>query len=243
LVLNVRGDARFRVGKDFTDGQNPTEVEVSITCNTGLPLQQTQTISETQDVVFVVESFDPGALDCTVSEDALTGYDTSYSASGDSDNSDEPQGCVFTDVAAGDDNACLITNAPAPVDVVITKEWVFEGSTETDVDTHYELTLHCDAEIVGGNDSFSGVGPDTFTAQVIPGYPASHCYVDEHVYDDAVEVDNGCAELVVSAGSGDECTITNTVFFEGIPALNPYGLAVLALLTLGMGFVVMRRIA
>jgi hypothetical protein len=45
----------------------------------------------------------------------------------------------------------------------------------------------------------------------------------------------------VSVGSGDSCTITNTVFFEGIPTLNQYGMAIMALLMLGMGFVGFRR--
>jgi hypothetical protein len=65
--------------------------------------------------------------------------------------------------------------------------------------------------------------------------------VKEHLYDDAIEVDNGCDDLVVSAGHGDSCLITNTVFFEGIPTLNQYGMMLLALLMLGMGMVGFRR--
>ena len=45
----------------------------------------------------------------------------------------------------------------------------------------------------------------------------------------------------VSVGSGDSCVMTNTVFFEGIPTLNQYGMAIMALLMLGMGFVGFRR--
>jgi hypothetical protein len=33
------------------------------------------------------------------------------------------------------------------------------------------------------------------------------------------------------------------VFFEGIPTLSQYGMALMALLMLGMGFVAVRRIA
>ena len=57
----------------------------------------------------------------------------------------------------------------------------------------------------------------------------------------AVEVDNGCGDIEVEAGMGDECTITNTVFFEGIPTLSQYGMAIMALLMLGVGFIGMRR--
>ena len=49
--------------------------------------------------------------------------------------------------------------------------------------------------------------------------------------------------LEVTAGGSAECTITNTVFFEGIPSLNQYGLAIMALLMLGMGMVGFRRFA
>jgi hypothetical protein len=91
--------------------------------------------------------------------------------------------------------------------------------------------------------SFYGNGPDVFVAEVIPEYPDSSCYVIEKVTDSAVEVDNDCTSLTVSAGQGAACTITNTVFFEGIPTLSQYGAAIMAMLMLGMGFVGFRRFA
>jgi hypothetical protein len=47
----------------------------------------------------------------------------------------------------------------------------------------------------------------------------------------------------VTLGQGASCTITNTRFFEGIPALNPFGLAGLALLLLWSGWIAFRRYA
>ena len=48
--------------------------------------------------------------------------------------------------------------------------------------------------------------------------------------------------MVTAKPGGDySCTFTNTVFFEGIPTLNQYGMALLALLMLGMGMVGFRR--
>lgn len=80
----------------------------------------------------------------------------------------------------------------------------------------------------------------------------------EQNFDSAIEVDiSDCVKIgPVRDGSngsqggraddifnGDtpECTIYNTVFFEGIPTLNQYGLAIMALLMLGVGFVGFRR--
>ena len=143
--------------------------------------------------------------------------------------------------------------------VVIEKEWIFAGASQGGTSPFYQLILWCDSEIVGGDPyfdggtsspsgipvywykAFNGSGSDTFTALVIPDYPTSSCYVDETIIDDTVEVDNGCGNLVVSVGNGDSCTITNTVFYEGIPTLNQYGLAILALLMLGVGMVGFRR--
>ena len=88
-----------------------------------------------------------------------------------------------------------------------------------------------------------GSGNKTFKEKVNPYvWPGGSCYVEEVDVDPSVEVDNGCGSLEVSVGSGDSCTFTNTVFFEGIPTLSQYGMALMALLMLGMGFVAVRRI-
>jgi len=267
--------ATFEVSKDFTD-DNPGEVEVSISCNTGLILDQSKIISEDTGVTFVITDFDTGELNCEITEDDVAGYNAVY-FDGTSNSSTS---CEYSDVVVDSEFICEITNTPAPVEVEITKEWVFEGSSDPqDIDQSYELTLYCDAEIVDGYSygntlegpavviiinpgcnfstlsaesgqtlpfhdwckSFDGDGSDTFLAEVIPEYPTSNCYVTETVYDSAAEVDNGCTNLTVSAGQGTSCTITNTVFFEGIPTLSQYGMGLLALLMLGVGFISFRR--
>jgi hypothetical protein len=268
LVLLIGGNASFAVEKIFTDG-NPGEVLVTISCNTGLPLEQSKPISQGDGVKFIVGDFDSGEMDCSVTEAPVAGYSATYDASNSASNSEdsdpENPGCHYFEVAGGDDNFCTITNSPDPVDVEITKEWVFEGSSVAGgVDTRYRLVLFCEAEIIDGSPLcigppgpeqqspqsiltfckvFEGDGPDVFNAQVIPEFPSSACWVAEELFDDAVEVDNDCQNLTVSAGNGDSCTITNTVFFEGIPTLSQYGLAILALLMLGIGLVGFRRFA
>jgi len=263
LELVVGGETTtIDVTKVFTDG-NPGVVRVTLTCDTGLPLKQFFDISEGNGVSFVVTSFESGTMNCSVTEEATSSYSGTYVASGDSasvDDDPDAPGCHFLAIEGGDGNACSITNSPDSVDVVIEKEWLFAGSF-SDLEIYYELTLYCDTEIVGGDpylngvtdgpassihlwyQEFEGTSPDnaTFTAEVIPGYPSSNCWVDEEVFSDAVEVDNGCGDLVVSAGNGDSCTVTNTVFFEGIPTLSQYGLAIMALLMLGIGMVGFRR--
>ena len=276
--------ATFEVTKEFTDDDdggpyNPTDVKVTLSCFTGLPLVQSQDINQKQDVVFVVESFTDGELACDVSEDLdapeLAGYTPTYTAGGTPGGTSDEDGCHFDNVPGTAENTCAIVNDPDPVPVEIEKDWTIVGSGGDQVDQHFELTLYCDAEIVGGytekNYGYGGcgglhsltatrgtrqVGPGytsclvlegegdtTFTPEVIPEWPGSHCWVDEQVYDDAVEVDNGCGDITVSHGEGDSCLITNTVFFEGIPTLNQYGMAILALLMLGVGLVSFRRFA
>ncbi len=133
-----------------------------------------------------------------------------------------------------------------------------EGGTSYGKDTWYATTYLRDGD--GDFDDEDGVyiGEGTATFEVVPWwFPTAsdpddqeytECWVDENASNnDLVEVDNGCgdsssnAEIEVAVGMGDECTITNTVFFEGIPTLNQYGMAILALLMLGVGFIGMRR--
>lgn len=270
--------ATFRVTKDFTD-DNPMGVEVQISCNTGLLLDQSKVITEDKYVEFVVTEYDTGELNCNVFEMVPNGYSSTYEAGFDEFAnaviSHDAEGCHFADVINGE-FTCHIENSPDPVEVEIIKDWVFEGSSAMQsIDTRYDLTLFCDTEIVDGSPFgngqetpqgdlpgcglifmqeapqggifadwckvFNGEGPDTFLAEVIPEWPDSHCYVIERALDDAVEVDNGCLGFTVSAGNGASCKITNTVFFEGIPTLNQYGMALMALLMLGLGFVGFRR--
>jgi hypothetical protein len=72
----------------------------------------------------------------------------------------------------------------------------------------------------------------------------SSCSVDERVFDSSVDSNNGCGTFSIAATDAPgahDCTITNSVFFEGIPTLSQYGMAIMALLMLGVGFVGFRR--
>ena len=264
LTIAFGGAARFAVTKAFTDDSD-ADVTATLTCNTGLPLQQSLDISPGDPVIFVVISFESGLMDCVVTEGDADAYAINYDASGDSqsdDNVPDAPGCHFFAVAGGDNNLCAITNTVEPVDVVIEKEWVIDGAVSDEVNQYYQLTLHCDSRIIDGTPSngngiplsgtqaivlghwykvFDGMGSQIFTAEVVPDYPSSNCWVYEDVNTSGIEVDNGCMDIEVSAGNGDRCTITNTVFFEGIPTLSQYGLALMALLMLGVGMVGFRR--
>lgn len=104
--------------------------------------------------------------------------------------------------------------------------------------------------VYGPSDDYFDV---TFTAANFQG---NNIYIDERTFDSAIEADItdcvaspssrpnsgfGGFAYEVFPGDADSCTIVNTVFYEGIPTLNQYGLAIMALLMLGVGFVGFRR--
>jgi hypothetical protein len=89
---------------------------------------------------------------------------------------------------------------------------------------------------------FEDNNSEVFTARVTPNWPESHCWVDEYVSAEGVEIDNGCENLLISAGQGDSCLITNTLFFEGVPSLSRNGLLILILLISGVGLTAYRRL-
>jgi len=246
------------------DGNHNTPVDVTLSCFTGLPLVQTQSITESQGVNFVVEDFDHLQLDCSVTEEPLPGYAPTYTASGPS-ASGNVGGCQFENVGGGEQNSCLVENYAIPVDVDIEKVWVIEGSGGDFVDQSFTLGLRCSGVIAGGAPcdntpsgldaadnhlstdwcrDYNGNGDSEWIAKVTPRYPTTACTVTETIFDDAVETDmTECPEMVIKANQGASCLVTNTVFFEGIPTLSQYGLAILALLMLGVGMVGFRRFA
>jgi len=259
------GDAMFLVTKDFSD-DNMVPVRVTLTCNTGIPLVQSFDISESGTfnfVNFVVSSFTPGDMDCSVSESPVPdGYTDSYVAPegtggvADSIGSDA-EGCHFTGVIGGQFE-CQVTNTSGAVVVSVDKVWDIGSQNGDAVDLETDITIYCNAEMPEGSEvDESGiwaytehvVGSQTVSTQVIPASPSSSCWATESELPSSFEVVNECgdsegtAQMTVSAGEGDQCTITNTVFFEGIPSLNQYGLALLALLMLGVGLIGFRRFA
>jgi hypothetical protein len=84
--------------------------------------------------------------------------------------------------------------------------------------------------------------PKSTVRNLLRNLLSSYCTVTEIQLDSAAEGDDSdCANLPIGIAQGNSCTIYNTVFFEGIPALNRYGMLLLALLMLGVGVIGFRR--
>lgn len=240
-----RARATFAVTKVFDD-LNPAEVEVTISCNTGLPLEQTATIHQDDDVTFVVTDFDNGALDCAVSEDPVPdGYDSFYSTD-DGFSFPGTQACEFTGVEFGAARTCLIRNELRLVLVEVTKWWLDENPQFNSIE-YAKAGFECFNEQFGaqafGILEFTGDGAvDGFF--VYPHWDGTtRCDVHETLVDSGIEWDDSeCRGLVLAPGKGASCNIFNTRLYEGIPTLNRFGLALLTLTMLGLGFVTLRRL-
>jgi hypothetical protein len=160
-------------------------------------------------------------------------------------------------------------NYPLPVEVAVTKVWDITTPGGEAIDTTVDVTIRCVNTLIDNpvNRTFR-IDPEdyvngaaTVKTMVVPGFARKEppifvptlCWATENAStDNAVEVENGCVTgnypdgnylpaLTVSAGNGASCTITNTVFFEGIPTLSQWGMAIMALLMLGVGLVGFRR--
>ena len=255
--------ARFAVWKDFDDN-NPAEVLVTITCNTGLPLTQSKLIADNDTlpqpdgvpdgyfigdppVNFVVRDFEDGAMNCTITEEVPGGYEVEYfDGASFSDES-----CDYDGVAFGAANTCQITNTLQQVEVEVTKVWIDENP-QFDSTNIAEASWFCSnvadtcdgfgCNNSGGLNFFGNPGMDSF--YVYPDWDGTTtCRVTEvFLPEGGVETDDSdCQGIVVVPGDGGSCTIFNTRLYEGIPTLSHYGLAIMALVMLGIGFVGFRR--
>ena len=236
--------ARFHVTKTFTD-ESTDEVEVMLTCNTGLPLQQSHTITggDPAGVTFVVTEITDGATNCEVTETGSPNGYTPIFNDGD--------GCAGTDLSTGF-YECAISNEAQDGTFTVNKIWnIFNEDTGSEVIEQAHVEIWCDAEITNGGSydeffenwylsDYLGDG-DSLTATVLTLTGTANCWANEHIYESGVESTGDCGSRPIVAGGNSSCTFTNTVFFEGIPTMSQYGLALMALLMLGVGFVGFRR--
>lgn len=254
--------AEFFVQKRFNDSNDEDAVELKIKCTSGFPLENSITVTPnagdfgSYEVRFVVRNFNDGALNCEVWEETPVGYQADYDCqSGSSCSTGEGTGpCTFEAVSNGQQNLCLIQNYVEPVNLVVTKQWEYDPA-DTVVDDSAVVELNCLNVFDGDGDAMPDNimhwawlldgNPASQTAKVYPDFSGkTFCWTTEAPVSSAVESENSCeTPFPVKVGDTElNCTVTNTVFFEGIPSLNQYGLVLFTALMLLTGMVAVRRL-
>jgi hypothetical protein len=255
----------FRIRKIWDQGGETDGIPVTghLSCTGAVSTQQDVVFTATTDAILFVYDIalipEGQQVDCTVTEDVPEGYRARYRCD-EGNCGDSEQGldsCFWANVDPDGSYLCTITNRPLPAVISVTKTWVIENA-DTGFDSGFQIDVNCDSRVIGGNYAYcnkglscwAGVREDeaaagskeyAFTIRK-PNYPYTQCIVFEQNDDNVVETDNGCGRLRLSADESVDCEIVNTVFFEGIPTLNRYGMALMALLMLGLGFVGFRRL-
>jgi hypothetical protein len=251
-------NARFTVQKQFVDENDGLPVELNLRCYTGLSLEQSFTVQPepgpfgSVEVKFVVDAFESGALDCEVFETQLDDYTPSYDCFSVGTCTTTASKCLFEGVEFGQEDLCTIRNYPNPVSVTVTKEWLYKAEDLVSIDSAV-IDLYCRNAVTGDGRWEQGemhwswrFDHDTpsQTALVSPDFNGeTECRTEERVFNSSVESLGDCEEwTAVPPGSGTlDCTVINTVFFEGIPTLNQYGQMLAALLLLLTGLFAVRR--
>ena len=247
--------ALFKVQKQFLDGRDDLETTLNIRCNTGLPLEQTFTTlpGAGVEVSFTVTDFEDGQLDCEVWETTSEGYYASYECFSDGDCGTTESMCTFTATAAGQDNLCVVRNYPESTQVTVASEWVDHPDAPETVGAAV-VELFCRNVLNGDGDWVEGemhwswlfeVGTPAQVATLQPAYPSEpECRTVSSPLSSAIEAGSDCEDWtnVFSGGAPLTCTVTHTVFFEGIPTLDRAGLLLATLLVLFTGLVYVRRL-
>jgi hypothetical protein len=255
---------------NFDDDNKADSTTLYKSCDGGLPLNDDTTVEDDDDTVFVIEFSEQGqgATGCDVWVGDVAGYTSMYtcssengiSCSADNTGSGDERGCRFTDAEEGEDNDnCDINLVADLVQISVTKDWVVLGNNSDTIPDDLEVVIKCDNYIQGFNSKqdnwkkrFFSVNEDAvLNAMVSPDWQGTRCWAEEKNFDSRVEEESTCGtkgspDMIVFPNSGlgtndSTCKLTNTLFFEGIPTLNQYGLAIMALLMLGVGFIGFRR--
>jgi hypothetical protein len=233
----------FAVTKEFTDSSTD-EVNVTLTCSTGLPLTQTTSIAggDPVGVNFVVTDIEAGA-NCSVTESGSPGGYTPVMNGG--------AGCSWQGVTGGA-FSCEIVNEAKPGTFTVNMEWHVVNDGGDAVNDNTPVRIGCDSMIntsgavnIPPNWYLEGVlgDGDHLTATVDTTTGSASCWATQSLTASGVEPSDNCGARNISAGGSSNCTFSNTVFFEGIPTLSQYGLVILALLMLSVGMVGFRRFA
>jgi hypothetical protein len=143
-------------------------------------------------------------------------------------------------------NTCAFeVDTGAPTALLIYTE--FDGVDDPNIDTSFTTELMCsnvspfsEGPYGMATTSFVDITAATVNWYAEPGMTAN-CTVDLMPVSSAVQGDE-CTFSFDTSDATAGCTVTGTVFFEGIPTLSQYGMALMILLMLGVGFIGMRRI-
>jgi hypothetical protein len=247
-------NAQFKVQKQFLDGRDDLESTLNIRCNTGLPLEQTFTTlpGSGVEVTFTVTDFTDGQLDCEVWESATEGYHASYECFSTGTCTVTDSMCSYSGVEMGQEDLCVIRNYPESTQVTVASNWVDDSEASESigaaaVDLICRNVLDGDGEWDRDEMHWSWVFQADTPDQVATMAPAYHdsteCRTVSTPISSAIEASSDCEDwtYIFRDTAPLTCTVTHTVFFEGIPALSRAGLLLTALLVLFTGLVFVRR--
>ncbi|MBT8048579.1 MAG: IPTL-CTERM sorting domain-containing protein [Gammaproteobacteria bacterium] len=245
---------RFLVTKEFSD-DNPDPVQMNISCNDGFVSQPSFSITQETSVTFVVKDYLPGFMNCVVWESDVDGYTPTYEPGLDGGIADlsSDGACRYDSIVQGD-FTCNVVNDANPASFTVRKVWDLSGAVGDEVDQTANITITCTPGAILTVDGVAGDYGNSITrtldgnGEILVTADTGElgtvsCSASETLVDSGVEPTDDCVARSIANGESSECTFTNTVFFEGIPTLNQYGLALLALLMLGVGMVSFRRFA
>jgi len=236
----------------FSDGNDVDTVTVSFVCNDGIsPIGQA--VLGDGDTFRHPNAGMADTFICTVSATSVDNYTATDS-------------CEYTVADLGESDTAEVTcdfvMTPDGATITVTKYWDLSGAGGDEVDTSARIEAKaeegvlenggvCDGDLMvplGEEEYYTCVYLDLEgdeaegSVMVNTSVDGAMVTISETGEDSSVEVTNDCGTLEVFPGDEVDCSITNTVFFEGIPTLSQYGMAIMVLLMLGVGFVGFRRI-
>ena len=171
----------------------------------------------------------------------------------------KPLGQSWATSAALYDNVTLSTEEAGEAQYSVTTEWTTSDSDLKDLDLNTQVKINCETPIVGfaldnGTDPVSESDfelvvtlddGDTVTAFVETVNGTTQCSASQNLVQPGVKesASAACSGRFLSDGGAATCTFSNTLFYEGIPALSEWSKLLLAVMLLGAGLVVVRRFA
>ena len=154
--------------------------------------------------------------------------------------------CEFEGVLGGR-RSCVITNSPEPTEITIntTFENYPSDDVASDVDTSFDMVLNCSNVSPVPEGPYGNAEVETSDDEFVVSWyaePGETADCTATLYPASTAVEGDSCEFSFEVGDEEAgCDLVGITFFEGVPTLSQYGMALMALLMLGVGFIGFRR--
>jgi hypothetical protein len=202
-VLLGQSTQNFQVSTSFEPDRSEP-VQVTLTCNGGLPLEQSFELTEEKSVTFTVLEFSPD-YSCTLHQASVKGFDTAYAANGETSD----DACTFSGDNLLGNNSCVITNTWLG-NYMTLFEVGMDFTDDNPMDVEVAVTCNGTTSVTAIDDNLVSESSPAIFEVMWPATESASCTVTQvAVPTGYFKSERNCLDVPMTTDPAPQCTIEN----------------------------------